>query len=313
MSRKSLLNETSEFYLKSGDYNGMPVSLLVERYGEMNVRDWLSELISEGLISVVFGDYHPNPHIKALPSEPESEQLGKLNTRLFQRACVYPNGKHLSEVIDHAAFAGRPFDFCLALGEPQLIHKSFDLSILEAYRNDPRYYYTCDDIHGQISVVDEFSRTDTMKASDQVFLETFGFSFDEAGHLHVAAFLRYLSKLSPEHQQVWSSKHVSGETYLHPDYYRTSIIGDWPERLSLYQAVLLEMKTINEICAAIGRAPLFKDDYAENRRPRAFGYLLRPTLKEYNDFIHLLDKMLSENISREFFKDDVSFESEEQR
>ncbi len=57
----------------------------------------------------------------------------------------------------------------------------------------------------------------------------------------------------------------------------------------------------------------FKDDFADGRRPREFGYLLRPTLKEYNEFVHLLDKMLSENINREFFGNDVSFESEEER
>ncbi|MGH9429540.1 MAG: AAA family ATPase, partial [Terriglobia bacterium] len=103
------------------------------------------------------------------------------------------------------------------------------------------------------------------------------------------------------------------ETHLHPDYFRTSILGDFPERLSLYQAVLLEIKTINEICRAMGRTPIFKKDFADNLRPREFGYLLRPTLKEFNDFVHLVDKMLSENINRDFFRDDVSFETEEDR
>ncbi|MBE9536931.1 MAG: AAA family ATPase, partial [Proteobacteria bacterium] len=42
-------------------------------------------------------------------------------------------------------------------------------------------------------------------------------------------------------------------------------------------------------------------------------YLLRPTLKEYNEFVHLLDKMLSENLNRIFFDNDVSLETEEQR
>jgi hypothetical protein len=308
-----LLSEITDFYLKSRDYNGIPISSLVRPHGEMKVRSCLSQLISDGLVSVVFGDYHPNPHIKALPPEPEAEQREKLDTPRFQRACAYPTAKHLTTVVDPAAFSDRPFNLSLALGEPQLTYKSFDLSILEIYRNDPRYHYSYDDIHGWISVTSEFFETDRMKDSDQVLLESFGFCFDKDNNVYVAAFLRYLSGLSPEHQLIWASKKVSNETYLHPDYHRTSIIGDWPERLSLYQAVLAEMKAINDICAAIGRKSFFKNDFAEGRRPREFGYLLRPTLKEYNEFIHLLDKMLSENINRGFFGHDVSFEREEER
>lgn len=129
----------------------------------------------------------------------------------------------------------------------------------------------------------------------------------------MAAFLRYLAGLSPEHQQIWISKQILGETHLHPDYFRTSIVGDFPERLSVYQAVLLEMKTANEMSKAMGRPPIFREEFAESHRPREFGYLLRPTLKEFNDFVHLLDKMLSENINRDFFRNDVSFAKDEER
>jgi len=309
----SLLDEVTNFYLKSEDYNGISVASLVARHGEAKVRTCLSRLIDEGLVSVVFGDYHPNPHIRALPSEPTIEQRQKLDTQLFQQACVYPNTKHLTQLIDRTAFTDRPFELCLALGEPQLTYKSFDLSVLETYRNDPRYYYSYDDIRGLISAKNEFFETGRMRTADQVLLESFGFSFDQDKNIYVAAFLRYLSSLSPEHQLVWASKQVSAKTQLHPDYFRASIMGRWPDRLSLYQAVLLEMKTANEICAAIGREPIFRDDFAESRRPREFGYLLRPTLKEYNEFVHLLDKMLSENINLKFFSNDVPLASEEQR
>jgi hypothetical protein len=313
MSAEDLLAQVTDFYLKSHDYNGIPASSLIMQYGVSKVRDFLVELIREERVSVVFGDYHPNPHIKALPSEPIAEQLEKLGTPQLENACVYPAGRHLKGIINSLAFRNKPFELCLAHGEPQLCHKSFDLSVLEIYRNDPRYDYQYDDMRGSISIRDEFFQTDKMKASDQILLESFGFSLDEDGNIYVAVFLRFLSRLSPEHQLIWESKQVERETHLHPDYFRTSIIGDWPERLSLYQAVLLEMKTANEICEAIGRKPIFKNDFAEDSRPREFGYLLRPTLKEYNDFVHLLDKMLSENINREFFGADVSFETEEPR
>lgn len=313
MDRDEMLDALTSFYLNSHDYNGMAVSSIVKTHGEAEARECLSSLVGDGLVSVVFGDYHPNPHIKALPSESEEEQREKLTTSKSLHACVYPTTKHLETVVDPGAFSDRPFSLCLALGQAQLEHKAFELSVLELYRNDPRYAYEYGDICGHICIREEFYGKNNMKESDEILLESFGFAFDDDDNIFVAAFLRYLSRLSPEHQLIWASKQVNRKTFLHPDYYRTSIVGDFPERLSLFQAVLLEMKTVNDICAAIGRTPLFKDDFAEHRRPREFGYLLRPTSKEYGEFIHLLDKMLSENINREFFASDIAFETEEER
>lgn len=313
MTCDSLLDEVTNFYLSSHDHNGISVASLVGNHGEAAAKARLSQLIDQGLVSVVFGDYHPNPHIRAFPSEPRVEQCQKLDSGLFGGACAYPSTEHLKRVVDPSKFTDRPFSLCLELGDPQLTHKSFDLSVLEIYRNDPRYYYSYDDIKGLISVRNEFYQTSKMNEADQILLESFGFSFDRYRNIYVASFLRYLSSLSPEHQLLWATKQVNVETYLHPDYYRTAILGHWPERLSLFQAVLLEMKTINEICAAIGRSPLFSDDFSDGRRPRDFGYLLRPTLREFSEFVHLLDKMLPENINREFFASEVPFDYEEER
>lgn len=313
MNCNEVLDRITNYYLESHDYNGLPVSSLIRDYSGPTVKDCLSELLTEDLISLVFGDYHPNPHIKALTSEPTEDQLKNLHEPIFKYACAYPECNHLKNVVKSNEFSDKPYELCLALGEPQLVHKSFDLSVLELYRNDPRYYYDNDDVRGHISIKDEFYETDKMRDSDQILLESYGFCFDKGFNIYVAVFLRYLYRLSPEHQLIWASKQLDKETHLHPDYYRASIIGDWPRKLSLFGAVLLEIKTVNKLCKAIGREPIFKKDFAGNRRPREFNYLVRPTLKEFNEFIHLLDKMLSENINRKFFKNAVAFESEEER
>jgi hypothetical protein len=52
---------------------------------------------------------------------------------------------------------------------------------------------------------------------------------------------------------------------------------------------------------------------SENEKPREFGFLVRPTSKEYYNFVHLLDKMLSENLNKAFFEDDVSDHYEDGR
>ena len=98
---------------------------------------------------------------------------------------------------------------CLALGKAQLEYKSFELSVLELYRNDPRYSYEYDDIHGYISIRDELYGKSKMKASDEILLESFGVSFDDEDNVYVAVFLRYLSRLSPEHQLIWGPKGTS--------------------------------------------------------------------------------------------------------
>jgi hypothetical protein len=40
---------------------------------------------------------------------------------------------------------------------------------------------------------------------------------------------------------------------------------------------------------------------------------VRPTLEEFNQFVLLLDQMLSENLNKDFFRNDVPLEWEEQR
>lgn len=57
-----------------------------------------------------------------------------------------------------ARFADRPYTKELALGEGQLAFRAFDLSILEIYRNDSRYYYVSNNVDGLVSVTDEQDR-----------------------------------------------------------------------------------------------------------------------------------------------------------
>jgi hypothetical protein len=151
-----------------------------------------------------------------------------------------------------------------------------------------------------------------MREHDQILLDTFGFAYDDYMNRYVAVFLRYLSKLSPEHQQVWRTKEVFGNIKLHPDYYASTIEGSWGTRLSIFEAFVMELQTINEMCAVMGRASLFRHSYSTDR-PREFGFLLRPTITEFNDFILLLDKMMSDNINKDFFGKDVDLEFDEVR
>ncbi len=150
-----------------------------------------------------------------------------------------------------------------------------------------------------------------MSDHDQVLLQTFGFAHDEYLNRAVAVFLRYLSDLSPEHQKIWKSKELSGDYQLHPDYLRNSM-GYWGTKLSIFEAFNQEMLVINEMAALMGKPPLFKNTY-QHDYPRNFGFLLRPTLAEFNAFVLLLDHLMSENLNNNFFTPELELEENYER
>ena len=310
MTEKDLLAEATQFYLGSRDFNGLPLRLVSVAEGEL--RGLLAGLISSGLVSVNFGDRHPNPHILAFAPESSSEQLDKLSRLRLVDACVYPSPEHLTGVVERSRYEGEPFRLKLALGEPQLSYYSFDLTVLEGYRNDPRYHYDTDDVAGRISVTSETYLQGEMRRADKVFLQTFGFSYDNNLNRAVAAYLCYLAGLTPEHQQIWLAKVLTDGFTLHPEYHRMTM-GEWPEGGCIFTAFLAEVHMINEMSRMMGRPALFRRDFYETDRPKGFGFLVRPTLRELNDFILLLDKLLSENIDPEFFRSEVVPEEESPR
>ncbi|MCK4846228.1 MAG: AAA family ATPase [Deltaproteobacteria bacterium] len=314
VTQDSLLKKITENYLKSDQYNGTSLAALLREVDKETGVECLVELINKDLVSVIYGDFHPNPHIKALPDEPKESQIAKLYTDKFKQGCVYSLKKYLETVVDKSEFSDRPFELCLALGEPQLAYKPFELSVLEYYRNDPRYYYQEDGISGSICIGDEDYKKEDMKESDKILLETFGFGYNEDLSIRaVVVFLRYLSNLSPEHQQIWKGKELSETINIHPGYYETAVLGRWPERGSIFAAFIEELRIINDMAKCMGRPPFFRKDFRDIDKPKEFAFLLRPTLKEYNDFILLLDKLISDNIKIEFFNKEVSIEYEEIR
>jgi len=306
MKKDELLEKITHQYLRSREFNGQALS------GFESENEHIITLVREGKIEINFGDRHPNPHIKAFELVDKDAQIAKIKSIGFEYACAYPTKEHLKSVVNINEFRDRPFTLKIALGEPVLNYAVFDLSVLEFYRNDPRYFYSTDDIGGWISISDEYYQSLEMKPSDKILLQSFGFCYEKGTwNRAVAVFYRYLADLTPEHQQIWNSRIVKGEYFLHPDYARSSA-GYFYEKESIFVAFAEELHTINEFSKLMGRPSLFHETYRENR-PKEFSFLIRPTLKEFNSFVHLLDKMISENINKDFFQDEISYETETER
>ncbi len=275
-------------------------------------QDEVRELIEQGNIDVVGPGIFSNPHIKPFSTTPRDRQLEEFANR-YNDCCLYPGSPLLVEAVNPLDYEDRPYTKRLAMGDGQFDGVFFDLVVLEQYLNDPRYYYWADDINGHVSIKDDHYQSKSFPEKDKVLLETFGFGYNDAGDRCVVSLLWYLSQLSQEHQQIWKAKElITGDFKMHPDYYRNNIVGDWGERLPICEAFIMELAVINRMAMGIKGEPLFRNEYSDGR-PKEFSFLIRPTLKAFNSFILLLDQMMSDNLNKTFFRDDIKDEYDFER
>ncbi len=305
-----ILRRVCEFFVRSRDFNGIPARDLVAEFDVSwpDLQELLRRLLRSGRISLTFASHSENPHIKRLPDLPLEVQLAKVTEEDIGGICVYPDSDEIANISVLREYDDRPYALRLALAEPQLIPIYFELNVLEKYFRDPRYSCRFGDSHGSISVSDEAYFSERMAERDKISLQSFGIGYDQEGSRVVVVFLRYLSDLSPEHQQAWKSHEIPGLCKINSDYERASIWGAWPKYYSVYAAFIQEQVEINKLSLLIGKVPLFKDTYEDHRRPLGFSSMLRPTSLNFDEFVHLLDKMLSDNMDRKFFQGDIPLE-----
>lgn len=299
-----------EKYFTSGDFNGLTLRELLKETGF--AKDLALAEIRVGVeTDLLTVEHMGNPHIKPFAGVKKEEMLGFLDESMGEKTfCMYPHPEKLKSAAAAKTYRETPFAYELAKGAGQLDFRAFDLSILEFYRNDPRYHYETNSIQGRICVTDEYFESELMPEHDQVLLQSFGFAYDKELNRYVGVVLRYLNKLSPEHQRIWAAKQVKkDDIWLHPEYFAKSFQGSWGTKLSIFDAFVQELNQINQMCVLIGKPQLFRESYCQERI-RGFEFLLRPTKSELEDFVHLLDKMMSDNISKDFFRGDLELERE---
>lgn len=327
-----ILKKVTNFYLTSRDFNGISLEDLYQFSGldEGNFKESITELIRQKKIDLIYEGDIPNPHIKPFPAPTIDKQVSKLESLEIDKhirsaeeeaetislggkkmklfvvgigCCFYPTPEHLKTVVSWTHYSSRPFTLRLAMGEWQLRPYFFELGVLAIYRNDPRYTYRTDDITGSIIYINE----ELLNKSDQIIIEHFGFGFGDNGIRSVAVLLTDLAKLTPEHQQIWNAK-MLGNYYkyrLHPDF-RKSILGHFYERESIFSAFLKELEVIKEMSSKIKNVSLVKDIFEWDKKPENFGFLILPTLREYELFCLTLDRMMSDNLNDTFFDGQIS-------
>lgn len=300
LRRAALVKLVTQKYLQSSDFNGFPVRLLRDI---ATLKDDICSLIELRALDLVRGDEgHENPHIKVFPADPAEIQLQKIAAKGLGHSCLYPSPEVLATEVNPAEYADSPYSLELALGAAQLDFRPFGLVSLEYYRNDPRFHYHVDDIHGSI-VYDDAYFDETAPATDRLVMSRFGFCHSQPDLKRaVAVLLRDLNKLEPEQQQHWKRHQLTGECRLHPGF-EQSIHGHWASGVSIFDAFLEEKNQINIMSRLMGREPLFRTDNKAYERPERFGFLIRPTQKELHSFTLLLDQLLSDDLNADFFRE----------
>ena len=301
IDEKTIESRIVSHYLASGDYNGLPLTRLSSDLGAdpMTLLEVVVPLVKAGRVSLP-SPYQTNPHVKMFKSSIE-EQLRWFDERTSHSVCLYPTSQSVAESIDQSTYDDRPFTKLMVLANPKLVHVPFRLDVLESYQRDPRYESRFSGRSGWIQMLDEYRNH--LEESDRVDL-FFGLGHNAEGDRVVVVYLYRLERLSGKQQRIWSEFWVDGRVEVEKDYVDATLSGQPVKANSVYDATVLEQVEINKLFGLMGRSPLFRDTY-EEKRPPQFSFFVKPTQGNYDEFIHLLDKMLSDNINIASFDGDI--------
>ncbi len=320
----SINKRVFEFFLESSDYNGIPLRKISQEFAieyEYSI-DIIISLVQKNLVSI---QSSTNPHIIGFRHYPIDQQVKILEEaksiteevismgpeisisieRSEYPICLYPSQDSLRKNRDLTAFGNAEYSKSLAIGEPQLSPAFFEFEVLDRYFNDPRFEFSLDDYSGHISCKYDENDNPILRDEDQIFLKTFGLGYNQSNERLAVVFHRYLNNLTPDHQAYWRSKQVFGDNKMIEEYHQNSIEGKWTKSYSVFSAFTLEHNALNELSKLIFGTALFNKIFLGGNRPREFTFLFSPTTKNYNEFILLLDKMLSDNINSEFFENRI--------
>jgi hypothetical protein len=328
--KNKIENRVYNFFINSNDFNGIPLRQISEEF-ELDYKqsiDLIKSLVEDEIISI---QSSTNPHIIGFKHYPIISQLkilddAKNNKVTIQKIgeitissentefpiCLYPSKKYLKTNRKLEEFDGKEYTKQLALGEPHLKPVFFEIEVLDRYFNEPRFEFKFEDYSGQISCKYNEDGNPILRKEDQIFLKTFGLGFDSDGNRLAVVYLRYLKDLTKEHQVFWKNKEVSGNCKILKEYHENTILGNWTFSYSIFSGFVGELKSLNTLSKAIFDKPLFRKDFDKENRPKEFTFFFTPTLKNYYEFVSILDKMISENINKDFFNGKVElFEFEE--
>lgn len=320
---EKIRNRIYDFFIESNDFNGIPLRSISEELQidyEESI-DLIKKLVIDNSVSI---QSSTNPHIIGFKHYPVDsqikiledaksimnnvEKIGEISLSFENTEypiCLYPSQDYIKSKRDLSIYKTAEYTKQLAVAEPHLSPRFFEIEVLERYSNDPRFDFKFEDYSGRISCKYDDNDNPIVREKDQVFLKTFGLGFDSHGNRLAVVYLRYLKDLTAEHQLYWQTKEVTGDCKMLKEYHENTIQGNWTSSYSIFSAFIGELKCLNDLSNRIFGVNLFNKTFDRENRPKAFTFFFTPTFKNYNEFVMLLDKMISDNINKDFFNEKV--------
>lgn len=290
------LKEIVDHYINSSDYNGLPI------YNMKNYSaDILSKLILNDLVLAISEKEVINPHIKYFDMDiPYAIQINNISSNKLYTV-LYPTDLALKDIeVDHS----KPYSIVMKKGAGHLDIIYFDIEILERYVNNPMFMIMDNGYRGSIVMKDEHYSEDY----EHEYIKDFGMALIDEGILSraVGVFVSDLAKLSDRKQMLWKSFELTNQDNCHinPGFIKNLILGEWVDEVWIFHALIEEIVIINKQCRNMEIPELFRKEFGTHFSDMPEGYrnIFLPTLKNYYDFILVLEKVVIHNISIKTFQ-----------
>ncbi|MDM0787962.1 AAA family ATPase [Clostridium perfringens] len=297
LDKNIVLNEIIEYYLNSKDFNGVPLYRM-KNYDY----DILCKLIDENIIEVLSDSEVINPHIKGMKLNIPKEKQ-KINIKNRENYSVlYPTKEALKNInIEYTS----PYTEIMQRGENQFKIIYFDIEILERYINNPKFIVMDNGYRGNIYPKDEYYED---KIIEDEYIKDYGMAYIEGNEINraIGVFVCDLAKLSPRKQMLWKGFELleQDKCKINSGFVKNLLYGEWVTKVWIFHALLEEMKIINKQCEAMEIPKLFNKTFGTHytEMPEGYRNIFLPSLKNYYDFILVLEKMLVHNISYKTFQ-----------
>lgn len=299
MQKSHLLKKIVNYYLESSDFNGLP-NYTIDEY-DINT---MENLIMEGFVEAISESDVLNPHIRGfdLNLSIEHQIINAQNTKGI--TCFYPTEKSLKGVKVNYQ---RPYTALLQGGREQFDVIYFDIEILERYINNPKFLVMDNGYRGTICSRDEFYDEDVTSE----YIKDYGMAYNEGDKINraIAVFVIDLAKLSPKIQMMWKGFELENQNKckVGEGFIKNLLMGEWVTEYWIFHALLDEMVIINKQCDGMEIPKLFSHTYGTSYTDMPEGYrnILLPTLKNYYEFVLVLEKLIVHNISIKTFQKDT--------
>ena len=296
--RMSLLSRIIDYYLESGDFNGLAVLPSSENH------EGARTLIADGLVQLVTGTDYLNTHIRPWVRSDWGRQLDEFDqvVRGDAGGCLYPTAAGMATRAALPSAEGKPFLERLLRAESGTLDVAFfEMAAIEGYLNDPAFQFRLGD--DGFRFADAPDLTDDLDFDDLTLLKDAGYAYDhgvdpkgeEPIKRYWAALMCDLAGLPSQHQQrIKTYELVNPDPAIEPHpIWWGRMMGHWPESIGPFTKVLLEMSAINEVWNLAFGTALFKS----TERPPTWGWVLRSTSRDWEGFILTTSTLLIDGLS----------------